>query len=256
MGTLFLPSKLPEGRNKTKKRITSRWRIDGLCEKTMEIYVGFDPGGDGKFGWAACFPEGKVLHLIATGRAGHAKEAVNQALSVSRNRGIVVGAGIDAPLFWTEDGGRYVDEVVRRAIQQLGAPYPAGTVQHFNSLQGACLVQGVLTAKLLHDQLPQIAITESHPKALLYLLGIASAKTSPASVTVNDLSRYVVCDSGQLEEHERDAVLAAITAFAQKERPQGWINLFERERYPVIPFNYQVSYWMPWSLVDKKRKAT
>jgi hypothetical protein len=220
----------------------------------MGIYVGFDPGGDGRFGWAVCSSEGSVLHPIATGRVGHAKEAVRQVLSTLPNKGVVVGAGIDAPLFWTEDGGRHVDELVRRAIQRLGAPSPGGTVQHFNSLRGACLVQGVLTAKLLHEQLPRVAITESHPKALLYLLGIANAERNPTSITLTDLSNYVACDAC-VGEHERDAVLAAITAFAQNGRPQGWMNLFERETRPVIPFGYPVAYWLPWNLI-KEDKAT
>jgi hypothetical protein len=220
----------------------------------MEIYLGFDPGGVDKFGWAACYSEGDILRLIASRKAGNAKEAVSQALSTVPIKGIIVSAGIDSPLFWTENGDRYVDELVRRAIQKLGAPNPGGTVQNLNSLRGACLVQGVLTTKLLHDQLPQIAITESHPKALLYLLGIANEKIRPATVTVNDLSSYVIFDSDQVGEHERDSVLAAITAFAQRRKPRGWINLFERERKPVIPFDYQVSYWMPWNLVDNKQE--
>ena len=217
----------------------------------MEIYIGFDPGGDGKFGWAVCSAEGNVLNLLTVGQAGNAKKAVNEALSASSARGIVTGAGIDAPLFWTEDGGRHVDELVRRAIQRLGAPNPGGTVQHFNSLRGACLVQGVLTAKLLHEQLPYIAITESHPKAMLFLMGVAGARRNVTSVTLSDLSRYVTSGSDEACEHERDAVLAAITAFAQKSKPQGWVDLFERERKPIIPFDYQVAYWMPWGLVHE-----
>jgi len=52
-------------------------------------------------------------------------------------------------------------------------------------------------------------------------------------------------------EHERDAILGAITACAQTERRQGWRNLFEIERYPIIPFNYSVGYWIPWDLVKQ-----
>ncbi len=221
----------------------------------MEIYIGFDPGGDRQFGWAVCSPIGHTLRVLAVGDAGHAKEAVKEALSRIPTAGKVVGAGIDAPLFWTESGGRNVDNLVRRAIQELGAPSPGGTVQHINSLRGACLVQGVLTADLLHKQLPEINITESHPKALLYLLGVANRKKSAASVSLADLSGYVVCDIGHVSQHQRDAILGAFTALAQREKRQGWKNLFEQERKPVTPFGYPVEYWMPWDLV-KDRKAT
>ena len=81
-------------------------------------------------------------------------------------------------------------------------------------------------------------------------------KTNPAVVTMADLSKYVVCGSGNVGQHERDAVLSALTAFAQKEKLQGWINLFERELTPFIPFDYQVSYWMPWTLVNETKKET
>jgi hypothetical protein len=217
----------------------------------MNIFLGFDPGGDGSFGWAVCHQDGNALRVMATGRAGYAKDAVAQALSVPSARETIIAAGIDAPLFWTEDGGRDVDELVRRAIQRLGAATPGGTVQHFNSLRGACLVQGILTAKLLHEQLPHTTLSESHPKALLYLLGVANAKINPTIVTLRDLSNHVTCDA-RVGEHERDAVLAAITAFAQAERPREWVNLFERERRPVIPFAYPVAYWMPWHLIKEE----
>lgn len=220
----------------------------------MEIYIGFDPGGDKRFGWAVCSSKESILHVLATGRAAHTREAATQALSVASGKGTVIGAGIDAPLFWSEAGGRDVDILVRSAIKQLGAPHPEGTVQHINSLRGACLIQGVLTAHLLHEQRPDIALTESHPKALLYLLGIANAERSAASVTMTDLSKYATFEAN-VGEHERDAVLAAMTAFAGQISPRGWINLFERERKPIIPFNYQCAYWMPWSLI-KEGKAT
>jgi hypothetical protein len=221
----------------------------------MEIYIGFDPGGDKRFGWAVCSPTAHTLHILSMGEAGHAKEAITKVLSTIPNTGTVVGAGIDAPLFWAECGGRDVDNLLRRAIQKLGAPSPGGTVQQINSLRGACLVQGVLAANLLHKQFPEITITESHPKALLYLLGIANKQKDAASVSLVDLSEYIVCDTSNITQHERDAILGAVTAFAQREKRQGWKNLFEQEKNPITPFDYPVEYWMPWDLVEE-RKAT
>ena len=216
----------------------------------MEIYIGFDPGGNKKFGWAVCSSMGKTLRVLATADAGDAKEAVEAATSMIPTNGKVVGVGIDAPLFWTETGGRNVDKLVRRAIQELGAPHPEGTVQHVNSLRGACLVQGVLAANILHKKLPEISITESHPKALLYLLGVANKEKPVASVSLTDLSSYVVSDTDRhFSQHKRDAVLGAVTALAQREKRQGWKNLFEEEIKPITPFSYPVEYWMPWDLV-------
>lgn len=215
----------------------------------MNIYLGFDPGGEKKFGWAVCSSKGDSLYVQATGIVDHAEEAIKETLSRVPNPATIAGAGIDAPLFWVEGGGRNVDKLVRDAISEMGAPSPGGTVQHFNSLRGACLVQGVMVANLLHSRFPNITITESHPKALLYLLGIADKQKAPKSVSMADLADYVSCDKEQISEHQRDAVLGAFTAFAQKEKLPGWRNLFKEEKKPVTPFNYSAEYWMPWDLV-------
>jgi hypothetical protein len=216
----------------------------------MEIYLGFDPGGVDRFGWAVCSPSGPILRVLARGKAGNAKEAITQAISIVPEGGSVVGAGIDAPLFWTDHGGRDVDNLLRQAIKKLGAPSPGGTVQNINSLRGACLVQGVLTASLLHKKYPGITITESHPKALLYLLGIAGAQRDADAVTMADLTRHFASDTDSVAQHERDALLGAFTAFAGRERRQAWKNLFDEEKETVIPFDYPVAYWMPWDRVE------
>lgn len=211
----------------------------------MDVYLGFDPGGERHFGWAVCSSTERVLHVLAKGKASHAEEAVSEARSRIPSNCDVVGTGIDAPLFWADNGGRRVDAIVRSAIKKLGAPSPGGTVQSVNSLRGACLVQGVMVGYLLHHYYPKMIITESHPKALLYLLGIANRHKSPSAVLVRDLSEYVKCDDGSECDDERDAILGAVTAFAQRERRQGWRDLFREERRPVVPFEYLVEYWMP-----------
>ena len=215
----------------------------------MNIYLGFDPGGKNSFGWSVCFGQSQPLRIIDTGVSGNAEEAMEAALGRIPLEGVVVGVGIDAPLFWTKTGESLVDNQVRKAITELGALSPGGTIQQINSLRGACLVQGVLLAHFLYEHFPKASITESHPKALLCLLGIANK--GKQSVKVVDLSKYVEFNKKDPQEHERDAVLGAFTAFAQRQKLKGWVNLFERETEPVIPFNYQVGYWMPWGLVRK-----
>lgn len=215
----------------------------------MEIYLGFDPGGKKCFGWAVCSPEAHILRVLNFGKANDAMSAICEALSTISNEETIIGVGIDAPLFWAENGKRDVDKMIRNAIQKLGAPFPAGTVQEINSLRGSCLVQGILTAHFLHQRFPDIAITEAHPKALLYLMGIASQKRNHADVILSDLSKYIDCNHN-CGEDERDAILGAITAFAQREKREDWRNLFENEKHPILPFDYTVGYWMPWSLIE------
>jgi hypothetical protein len=69
---------------------------------------------------------------------------------------------------------------------------------------------------------------------------------------MSDLFKHSDCEPKTYTDHERDAVLGAFTAFAQNKKLEGWINLFEQEKEPIIPFNYSVGYWMPWNLVRKR----
>jgi hypothetical protein len=137
----------------------------------MAIFVGLDPGGSGKFGWAIVGDGSSLpLPVLASGVAGEARSAVARAISAVPAGEVVVAAGIDAPLIWARQGSRACDTVVRDAIRLAGAPNAQGTVQSPNSLRGACVVQGVLAGLELRERFPKLPITESHPKALLWLL--------------------------------------------------------------------------------------
>jgi hypothetical protein len=121
----------------------------------MKVFLGFDPGGEGHFGWAVCLDSDDGLRVIDAGIADHAKGAMEQSLKALPKGASVAGAGIDAPMFWVMDGGRKVDYLLRSAIGLLGATSPGGTVQHFNSLRGACVIQGLLILKLLRLEYPK-----------------------------------------------------------------------------------------------------
>ena len=53
-------------------------------------------------------------------------------------------------------------------------------------------------------------------------------------------------------EHERDATLSAIGAWAMYKKLPGWQNLYDQEHCPVQPFDTPVAYWMP---IPKERAA-
>ena len=216
----------------------------------MELYVGFDPGGKGQFGWAICSPEGERLRILHTGNAEHAQNALLAVKSRLPSQISIIGAGIDAPLFWVANGRRNSDLLVKNAIKKLGAKSPGGTVQQLNSLRGACLVQGPLIAKLLMDEFPSIAITETHPKALLFLLGLANKQKQPSDIGIENLSEYVHVDAGHYSEHERDSVLGAVISWISLKQQSEWRDLAKNEQGLMIPFDYKPAYWMPWNLVQ------
>lgn len=201
--------------------------------RTKNILLGLDPGGIGNFGWCVADAETNLpIKILATGTANHAQAAITAVKKHLANMPIslnVIAVGIDSPLFWTADGDREADIFVRNAIKAKGAKNVYGTVQNVNALRGACLVQGILSARLLRDIYPKIRITESHPKALLKLLE-------------HDLVEYI----GRLpaSEHERDAALGALAAWYMLNPNTTWHNLFDYERFPFAPVSL-VEYWMP-----------
>jgi hypothetical protein len=160
---------------------------------------GFDPGGYRRFGWAvlSIAPTGNPLNL-KTGITSYGQAALDLAYEAS-GKIDPLAVGIDSPMFWVEQGDRYVDTHIRKRVCAAGGH--SGTVSHVNSLRGACLVQGILTARKISERWPEAKITEAHPKALLLIWAetkIFLAANFPASST----------------EHERDAAIAAYSAWA------------------------------------------
>jgi len=210
----------------------------------MNFVLGFDPGGRGKFGWSVCSVLDHALQPpLMTGLADEAAQALNKVREVIESCRTVdpriLAAGIDAPLFWSSQGGRRVDDVVRDALRATEFSTPGGTVQHFNSLRGSCTIQGVMLARSLHETWG-VEVTETHPKALEHLL-IRSMDPEMLKI-MERLTRELPKDD---REHERDATISAVAAWAMLKGAPRWRNLCELEPDPVQPFGTPVSYWMP-----------
>ena len=109
------------------------------------------------------------------------------------------------PLYWARAGERNADRKIRKGVAKAGGA--SSTVGHVNSLRGACLVQGVLSAVALAEKWPEIAITESHPKALLAVWPDAAEFVKPFGFST---------------DHERDAALGAYAAFALSSQWPQW----------------------------------
>ncbi len=191
--------------------------------------LGLDPGGLKGFGWASLhIGESDAPVALKTGVSSSATAALNEA---SRAAGVApVAVGIDAPLFWVTEGDRSADARIRKLVCAAGGR--SGTVGHVNSLRGACLVQGILAARQVTDSWPSAIVTEAHPKALL--------RVHPAASKF--LSRWL---PRAPTEHERDAALAAFSAWAAAAQFSGWRDLLLEEAAPFFPSGHVVSYWFP-----------
>ncbi len=152
------------------------------------VWVGADPGGSEAFGVAIIGEGGEGT----TACVSCADEAV--AMITARPAGV----GVDAPLWWSS--GRSAEREADRWIRKTYGIRP-GTVQTPNSLRGAALVQGAMFVQRLREKFPDVAVTESHPKAVAIALGgwdglqVAAFRCPPG-----------------VSEHERDAYFSAVAA--------------------------------------------
>lgn len=190
-----------------------------------DVILGFDPGGDHAFGWCV-LEDAPILPLkvLRSGVESHAFAALKAATKTTATED-VKACGIDAPLHYVDNGDREVDKHVRDRIPLRSVA--AGTVQAVNSLQGACLAQGVMVGRLVQTKCLDIHVTEAHPKAVLWLLGIATAARRPSSIALQHLTQWLTPLNVTVghSEHERDAALSALTAWAMHHNAQGWKNI-------------------------------
>ena len=224
------------------------------------LILGFDPGGvgqllksgrrsKGRFGWSICQAvDGELLPPGAqTGRAQHALNAittVKTAIAKISGQPTVLAAGIDAPMFWSEEGwDRSADDELRQKLENDG--FSKGGVLYVNGMRGGALVQGTLLGKYLKEEWPALQITESHPGVLRYLLqNVDQSELEQFGLgqfRVKELIRRPVT-------HENDATLAAISAWAILKKPEPltrWRNLYDPQAGYIQPLGTPVSYWMP-----------
>jgi hypothetical protein len=112
-------------------------------------------------------------------------------------------------------------------------------------MRGACLIQGMMTAMILRKQTPKMPITESHPKALLWLLNIATVGNPTSAIALANLNQLVVGDVSGASDHERDAALGAFTAFSMTTALPGWQDLYRKEPNVISPLDPPPGYWLP-----------
>jgi predicted nuclease with RNAse H fold len=178
------------------------------------IWIGVDPGGRDNFGVAILQPNSPAKTWCV--------DCADKAVEIiAQNTGSApAGVGIDAPMWWSsgQSSDRLVDQWIRRKYGLSG-----GNVQSANSLRGAALVQGAMFAYRIRQLYPEINITESHPKAVWVALQSANwgQFCTRFSISTTLLGH---------QEHERDAVIAAICA---REGFQGhWKNDLSTKRHP------------------------
>ena len=190
------------------------------------VFLGFDPGGFLGFGWCALSiaSDDKGLN-IRSGTCSTASEALAAAgIQVSPT-----AIGINAPMYWSPDGDRKADQIVRGMVLSKGGQ--SSTVPAVNSLSGTSLAQGIMLAALAREHWPEVNITEAHPKALQQIYPEAENFLSGREFK---------------NDHERNAALAAYTAWAYDKPSTSWCDLRAMESSLFDPLSGSPpAYWFP-----------
>ena len=221
-------------------------------QETVNLFLGFDPAGRKKFGWSICREVGGILQPCPiTGLADNAWDAINKVQRAIAARDHlrdlpIRAAGIDAPLMWDrlgdDQGRRQTDRVLTNALKPIGGP--TNRVLSVNSLAGSVAVQGVLLVRHLSAKW-DLKITESHPKVLDYLLANGGNQYNDEHQMALALMDRL--NAAPSQDHERDATLSAISAWAtlRKRSSPNWQNLYDLDNGLFNPSGITVSYWMP-----------
>ncbi len=188
------------------------------------IFLGFDPGGKGRFGWSICTVDAGQFKQDRSGTVWCATDAVKEVNCNLPPNARVLGAGIDAPMFWDKAGNpwRKADKIIKR--------YGGGSPVSLNGLRGSVVVQGILLAVLLRERFAKLPITEVFPSGLRNLL--------------QDCPPELERCKGEAED-ERDARTAAYAAWFMYKKDPRWRDIRLCEPNPYCPVEPPVGYWMP-----------
>jgi predicted nuclease with RNAse H fold len=178
-----------------------------------KVWVGVDPGGKRNFGLAILQSDGSV-NTCCVDCTDEAIQIVVQQVNSKLD-----GVGVDAPLWWSSgrSGDRQSDKWLRTRYTLSG-----GQVQAANSLRGAALVQGAMFVQRIREHYPDVAVTETHPKAVWKALKMESGSAF--------LKHYgIKAEIRDDQEHESDAIISAVAA---REGFEGrWLNDLVKTRY-------------------------
>ena len=171
--------------------------------------VGYDPGGNGKHGFARALVRcGKIVSLVATETRKTAEEVVRLILGEEKP----LGLGIDTLTCWGtgHSGLRPADHWLRRQYPkvQRAVIAPGG-------LRGAMCLNGMAVLFAVRQAFPDIFVTETHPKVLYYALSkekpdFDGPNKSDMNKNLNQLLAVQEKNVTPQSEHEWDAAISIL----------------------------------------------
>ncbi len=135
--------------------------FDDQHATNSDLFLGFDPGGNKRFGVASI--AGSRVSFATVSSIG---EAIDWAIETSGEK-LPIAVGIDTILHWSTGRGGF-----RSADNWLREKYPSASrsVMAPNSLYGAMTIGGVGLAIGLKNIWANLILNETHPKILFQVL--------------------------------------------------------------------------------------
>ena len=189
--------------------------------------VGYDPGGNGKHGFArAEIRDGKIVSPVATETFETAEDVVRSILGGEKP----LGLGIDTLTCWStgRSGLRPADRWLRRQYPdvQESVIAPGG-------LRGAMCLNGMAVLAAVRQPFPDIFITETHPKVLYYeLVKERYDYDGPNKSTMDERLSELLngVDVAPEDDHQWDAAISILPVVRQLHG--SWQDLHARPTDP------------------------
>jgi len=184
------------------------------------IFVGYDPGGNGKQGVAALDIDAGRTKSIVVKTLFSAEHVLDWFLKLSPTPQAI---GVDTLTNWSTgpSGLRPADRWLREKYPEV-----AGSVMASNSLYGAMSVNGMAVLKELRDKYSNLVITETHPKVLHFHLCKQQFDFNESDDSKSRMNKFLEDQLGTpvdcQTDHEWDAAASALAAYRWHSRK--WIN--------------------------------
>jgi len=170
-----------------------------------QLFVGYDPGGDGAHGLAQLrLVEGEKV-ILSTTTVGSSEQVIAFLEGPS-----VDGIGGDTLTCWSTGGGGW-----RPADKWLRAKYPdvRNSVMTPNGLAGSMGINGMSVLVATRRRLPEIRVVETHPKVLYWALARRKYSYAASSSDMDAmLGEAIGAECRTSNDHEWDALLSAFAA--------------------------------------------
>lgn len=167
--------------------------------------VGYDPGGNGKHGFARATVRDAVMECVETRTLDRVEDVIERVACAET----LLGLGVDTLTCWGtgSSGWRPADRWLRRRYPEV-----RDRVLAPNALRGSMSINGMALLVTVRRAFPDIFVTETHPKVLYHALCKKHYEFEGPNKSVMNgcLGRLLGVEVAPENEHEWDAAISIL----------------------------------------------